>query len=147
MYAIRSYYDDLVDHGNRKGQVFQEQGDVGLFLIKSLADVGVDRGGAVIVAEGIGLAAGEILHVDDFIHVVRCPAKEYDPLLVASEGLYLGEHALLAGGNQGESLEIEHILIDHRLNDLIAVVAFLDAVNLVIELVGEFGDVTSYNFV
>ena len=51
------------------------------------------------------------------------------------------EHARLAGFHQLELAQFEGVLVDHALGDAVAVVARLDAVDLVAQLVGELRDI------
>lgn len=51
------------------------------------------------------------------------------------------EHARLAGFHQLELAQFEGVLVDHALGDAVAVVARLDAIDLVAQLVGELRDI------
>ena len=73
---------------------------------------------------------------------MRLPAQEHDGTLVAPGALDLRQHALLGALDQLEAAEAELVVVDHLLDQPVAVVAGLDAVDLAVELVLELGDVS-----
>ena len=72
---------------------------------------------------------------------MRLPAQEDDPLLLAVGADDLGQHAGFARLDHLEALQAEGVLRDHVLDQAVAVVARLDAVDLALELLAVFGDV------
>ncbi|VTR66338.1 conserved hypothetical protein [Desulfosarcina cetonica] len=132
---------DLVHHVDGEKHVFYQQGHVGRVGVESLADIGPDRGRAVIGSEGRIGAAGQVSHVDALVHAVGRPSQEHDPTPLFDAGLDLGQHGHFAGGNDFEFAQAEHVLLDHVADNQVAVVARLDAVNLPVELVAELDDI------
>jgi len=124
----------------RELEVLEQPAEVRAFLEEALAHVGVDHGTAVVRAEA-RVAAGEIPHVEARVHRVRFPAEEYDGPLCGDRALHLREHALLARLDQLEGAKAVPVLGDHFQHEAVAVVARLDAVDLVAQLRREALDV------
>ncbi|MNF30885.1 hypothetical protein D3C76_462640 [compost metagenome] len=72
---------------------------------------------------------------------MRFPAEEHHPFVLAGGALELREHRRFTGFDDFEVFQAESVLVDHALNQAVAVVARFDAVELAVELVLEFGDV------
>ncbi|MNI05818.1 hypothetical protein D3C73_587820 [compost metagenome] len=74
---------------------------------------------------------------------MRRPAEEDHGGVAFLRAVDLRQHACFAGLDDLEArvLEAEGVLVDHRLDQAVAIVARLDAVDLAVELFLEFGDV------
>ncbi len=131
--ALEDAGHDLALAVQRELEVLQQAPDVRAFLEVAGAHVGVDRRAAVVGAEA-RVAAGEVAHVEARVHRVRLPAEEHDRPLRGDGALDLRQHALLARLDELEAAEPELVLLDQREHEPIAVVARLDAVDLVVEL-------------
>jgi hypothetical protein len=73
---------------------------------------------------------------------MRLPSQEHDPLLALRGAGHLGQHSLLGGLDHVEALQAEGVLVEHLLDQAVAVVARLDAVDLAVQLVLELGDIS-----
>ncbi len=69
------------------------------------------------------------------------PAEEDDELVALAGAPHLRKHALLRTLDDAEVRQAETAVVDHRLDQPVAVVARLDAVDLCVQPVGEAGDV------
>ena len=116
----------------RELEIPDEVADVRALLEITGADVGVDRRAAVVGPEA-RVAAREVAHVEARVHRVRLPAEEHDRALRGDGALDLGQHALLARLDELEVAEVELVLLDQGQHQPVAVVAGLDAVDLVLE--------------
>ena len=103
--------------------------------------VDVDRGGPFMGTK-IRMAAAEIFDVISDVHGLGLPAEEDDSLLLRIEARDLGEHAGLARLHEVEGAQTELVVLDHVQDMLVAVIARLDAVDGVMELRAELGDVS-----
>ncbi len=74
---------------------------------------------------------------------MRFPAQEHHGGVAALGAIDLREHACLAGLDHLEAgvFQAEGVLVDHALNQAVAVVAWFDAVDLAVEFFLELGDV------
>ncbi|MDT4848370.1 hypothetical protein FQZ97_824580 [compost metagenome] len=130
----------MVLHGQAEFEVLQQLPEVRAFLGEPLAHVGVDRGAAKIRAEPV-VPAFQVVHLQLVVHRVRFPAEEHGPLLEVLGALHLGEHAVLAGLHEFEVAQAEGAPCDHLVDQCIAVVAGLDAVDLAAQLLLELRQV------
>ena len=123
-----------------EAQIAQQPGDVGALLEIAGAHVGEDLRATVMRPEDI-VAALEIAHLEAVVHRMRLPAEEHDRRLGPHRAFHFGEHAGLAALDKLEIAEAETVLLDHAEDEAVAVVARLDAVDLVMQRSGEPGDV------
>ena len=105
------------------------------------ARVGVDGGAAVIRAEG-GVAAGQVAHLEHRCSSGAAPSRGTRSAcccrIARSTSASMPCSLLL---DQLEVAQAELVLLDHVEHVAVAVVARLDAVDLVVQLAGEFLDV------
>jgi hypothetical protein len=124
----------------REMQILQQPADVRALQRVAGAGVGVDRGAAVVRPEH-AVAARQVLQIEAHVHRVRVPGQEHDRCVLAIGAFDLGQHALLAGFDQFELAQAEQILLQHRQDQPVAVIAGLDTVDRILQLRREALDV------
>ena len=124
----------------REVQILQQPADVGALQRVAGARVGIDRGTAVVRSEH-AVPARQIPQVEAHVHRVRVPGQEHDRRAVAISAFDLGQHALLARFDQFEVAQAIKVLLQHRQDQPVAVIARFDAEDRALELAREVLDV------
>ena len=115
--------------------------DVGTFLLVSPCAPACGRWRRRKFGPKRRIAAGEVAHVEVRVHRMRRPGQEHDRLPGPVGPFDLREHALLARLDELEATEAELVLLDQVEDEVVAVVAGLDAVNRCPQLFSESIDV------
>ncbi len=123
--------------GEREFEIAQQLADIGAFGRITVAGQHRDFG----IAEAVCFKAAQVMQRHLAHDGMRRPAEEHDPLALL-DGLFgLDQHALFRGFDQFPTFQLVGGVVDLGLDDLVAVIAGFDAVELAFELVGVGGEV------
>ena len=119
-------------------EVLQELADVWAFVDVAGADVGVNVAPPKFGPKTSSPPTDRPSRVG--VHRMRFPAKEHHVLVAASRARFAcGQHPLLRAFDELEAAR-PNVLLDHVEDQPVAIIARLDAVDLVVELILELGD-------